>query len=97
MRYLVESYLPVAGADGRAEVEARARAAAEELAREGALLRHLNCIFVPEDEMCLLLYEAASSELAREASHRAGIECERVLEAVGGLEIGSHASKEGSP
>jgi hypothetical protein len=94
MKYLVESYLPVADAEGQAEVVARARAAADELAREGAPLRHLNCIFVPEDEMCLLLYEAASPELAREASHRAGIECERVLEAAGGLEVGSRAKED---
>jgi hypothetical protein len=97
MRYLVESYLPVAGAERRAEVEARARAGADELAREGVPLRHLNCIFVPEDEMCLLIYEAASPELVRDACHRAGIDCERVLEATGGPEVGSHASEEGAP
>jgi hypothetical protein len=94
MRFLVESYLPVPGAEGQAEVTARARAAADELAREGARLRHLDCIFVPEDEMCLLLYEADSPELAREASLRAGIECERVLEAAGGLEVGSRTKEE---
>jgi hypothetical protein len=94
MRFLVESYLPVAGAEGQAEVVARARAAADELATEGASLRHLECIFVPEDEMCLLLYEAESPELAREASRRAGIDCERVLEAAGGLEVGSRAKED---
>lgn len=94
MRYLAESYLPVAGAKRRAEVVGRARAAADELAREGVLVRHLECIFVPEDEMCLLLYEAASPELVLEASQRAGIECERVLEAAGGLEVGSRAKEE---
>jgi hypothetical protein len=94
MRFLVESYLPVAGAEGQAEVVARARAAADELAREGAPLRHLDCIFVPDDEMCLLLYEADSPELAREACRRAGIECERVLEATGGLEVGSRAKED---
>jgi hypothetical protein len=94
MRYLVESYLPVSGAESQAEVVARARAAAEELAREGAPLRHLDCIFVPEDEMCLVLYEADSPELARAASLRAGIECERVLEAAGGLEVDSHAKED---
>ena len=93
MRYLVESYLPVTGAEDQAEVVARARAAADELAREGASLRHLDCIFVPEDEMCLLLYEADSAELARAASRRAGIECERVLEAAGGVEVGSRAKE----
>jgi Protein of unknown function (DUF4242) len=97
MRYLAESYLPVADAEVQAEVEARVRAAADELAREGAPVSHLNCIFVPEDEMCLLLYEAASPELVREASHRAGVGCERVLEAAGGVEVGSPTSKEGSP
>jgi hypothetical protein len=97
MRYLVESYLPVADAERQAEVEARARAAADELAREGAPVRHLNCVFVPEDEMCLLLYDAASPEIVREASRRAGLECERVLEAAGRLEAGSPVSEEGSP
>ena len=95
MRYLVESYLPVAGAAGRAEVEARARAAAEELAREGAPLRYLDCLFVPADEMCLLFYEAASPQLVRDACLRAGINCERVLEATGGAEVGSQQSEEG--
>jgi hypothetical protein len=94
MRYLVESYLPLAGAERQTDVETRAREAAEELAQEGAPLRHLNCIFVPEDEMCLLLYEADSSELVREASHRAGIECERVLEAAGGVEARSRAKED---
>ena len=94
MRFLVESYLPVADAEGQAEVAARARAAADELAREGAPLRHVDCIFVPDDEMCLLLYEANSPELVREASLRAGIECERVLEASGGLEVGSRTKED---
>ncbi len=86
MRYLVESYLPVTSAEGQAEVEARARAAVDELAREGAPVRHLNSIFVPEDEMCLLMYEAESPELALEASARAGIAGGRVLEASGDLD-----------
>jgi hypothetical protein len=94
MRFLVESYLPVADAEGQAEVAARARAAADELAREGVPVRHVDCIFVPDDEMCLLLYEADSPDLAREASRRAGIECERVLEAAGGLEVGSRTKEE---
>jgi hypothetical protein len=81
MRFVIESYLPVAGADGHAAVAARVRAAADELAREGAELRHLECIFVPEDELLMVMYEAGSAELVREAGRRAGIACERVLEA----------------
>ena len=94
MRFLVESYLPVTAAEDQVEVAARARSSADELAREGARVRHVDCIFVPEDEMCLLLYEADSPELAREASRRAGIECERVLEAAGGLEVGLRTKEE---
>jgi hypothetical protein len=46
--------------------------------------------------MCLLMYEADSPELVREAGRRAGIECERVLEAAGGAEVGSRELQEGS-
>ena len=81
MRFVIESYLPVAGADSHTAVAARVRAAAAELAREGAQLRHLECIFVPEDELLMVMYEAGSAELVREAGRRAGIPCERVLEA----------------
>lgn len=81
MKFVIESYLPVAGADRHAAVAARVRAAAAELAREGAELRHLECIFVPEDELLMVMYEAGSAELVREAGRRAGIACERVLEA----------------
>lgn len=83
MRYLIESYLPALGADERAQVAARARAAADELARDGAVLRYVDAIFVPDDEMCLLVYEADSADLVREAARRAGVSCDRVLEAAG--------------
>jgi hypothetical protein len=93
MRYLVESYLPAHG-DGELErVAARSRAAADELAREGASLRYIEAILVPEDEMCLLVYEAESPELALEASARAGIAGGRVLEASGDLDSGQGGSR----
>jgi hypothetical protein len=94
MRYLVESYLPAPGDDEMGKVDARMRAAADELARAGAALRFVESIFVPEDEMCLLVYEADTPELVREASLRAGIACERVLEARGSEE--SSANTEGA-
>jgi hypothetical protein len=81
MRYLVESYLPAGEVDSVGRVDARARAAADDLRRGGAGLRFIESIFVPVDEMCLLVYEADSAELVEEASLRAGIPCERVLEA----------------
>ena len=79
---MVESYLPASRCDID-EVAVRARAAAEELAAEGASLRYVEAILVPEDEMCLLIYDAGSAALAREASRRAGIPFERVVETRG--------------
>jgi hypothetical protein len=81
MRYLVESYLPAHGV-GIEVIDERARAAAEELAGEGATVRLLRSILVPEDEMCVLHYDAASRELAAEAARRAGVISDRVVEAV---------------
>ena len=83
MRFLVELYAPFA--TDLPEIDRRVRAAAEELAAEGALLRHQLSLLVPEDEMCLLLYEAASAELALEASRRAGVVSERIVEAIEGI------------
>jgi Protein of unknown function (DUF4242) len=81
VRFLVESYLPAADV-AIEELDRRARDAAEELAGEGAAVRHLGSILVPEDEMCVLHYEAASRELASEAARRAGITSDRVVEAL---------------
>ncbi len=84
MRFMVESYLPASDRDLET-ISAEARAAADELTREGSPLRYVEVLLVPEDEMCLLVYEAGSAELVREASRRAGIVCERVLEATSDL------------
>jgi Protein of unknown function (DUF4242) len=81
--YLVESYVPVGGA-GIEEIDGRARAVAEQLSSEGAAVRHLRTILVPEDEMCVLHYEAPSRELAIEAAKRAGVISDRVVEMVEG-------------
>ena len=59
MLYLVESYLPADGI-GIEEIDARARAAAEQMTKEGSAVHHLRSILVPEDEMCVLHYDAPS-------------------------------------
>ena len=80
MHVRVELYL--ARSKDRSGVAARARAAAEELAREGAPVRHLRSTIVPDDEMCLLVFEAPNRELALEAMRRAELVSERVVEAI---------------
>jgi hypothetical protein len=82
--FLIELY--VSRTDGDAVVlgAERSRLAAEQLTREGTPVRYLRSIFVPEDETCFYLYEAASAEAVRRAASRAELSFERVIEAVAG-------------
>ena len=80
--YLIDAYLPRSRAGELSDLIARLRAAAEELTAEGTLVRYVRSSFVPTDELFLHLFEAESAEAAGEATRRAGIEPERVVEAV---------------
>ncbi len=80
--FLAELYMPTTGPGGTAEAAARARAAAEEVARDGDLLRFLRITFVPGDETCFVAYEAATSLAVAEAGRRAGLDFERIVPAV---------------
>lgn len=77
--FLVEAYTAAADVAG---LEARARAAAEELAQAGRAVRYVRSIFVPEDETCFHLFEAASVEAVREASDRARLSPQRIVETI---------------
>jgi hypothetical protein len=79
--FLVETYTPAM--INIVEVEARARRAAAQLAEAGTEVRYLRAIFVPEDETCFHLFEAASLDAVRAASERAGLSAQRIVEAVG--------------
>jgi hypothetical protein len=81
-QYLVELYLSGFGPDEFAHGVERARAAAEQLAREGTPIVYQRAFFVPEDETCFCLYEARSPEAVSEAAKRAGLRAERILEAI---------------
>lgn len=56
--------------------------AADELSREGRQVRLVQTVFVPEEETCLYLFEAQSSDVVTEAARRCGLRFERLLEAV---------------
>ena len=80
--YLVEVYLPRSRA---AEAEAagrRARAAAEELSGEGSPVSYVRTTFLPDDETCFHLFEAASAEAVEEVSRRAGLGHGRIVPAI---------------
>jgi hypothetical protein len=81
--FLLEVYM--SRADGATELDdgaGRAHRAAEELLGEGTPVRLLRAIFVPEDETCFYLYEAASADAVREAAERAVLPFERIAETV---------------
>ena len=80
--YLVEVYLPRSRADEARAAGRRARAAAEELSREGVPIRYVRTTFLPDDETCFHLFEAASAEVVQEASRRAALGRARIVAAV---------------
>jgi hypothetical protein len=80
--YLVEGYLPRSRSGDLSELIARLRTAAEALTAEGVQVRHVRSSFLPTDELLLHLIEAESAEAAGDASRRAGIAPERIVETV---------------
>ena len=80
--YLLELYL--SQTDERAAVERgkSARAAAEELSGQGTPVRYRCLIFVPDEETCFILFEAASVDAVRHAARLAALPCERVSTAI---------------
>jgi hypothetical protein len=79
--YLVELYV-ARGSRVPLEAARRARASANAMSRDGHPVRYLRSIFVPEDEICFLLLEAASPGLVGEAGRRAALDNYRIVEAI---------------
>ncbi len=80
--YLVEAYLPPFQADEARSAGRRARAAAEELSREGRAVRYVRTTFLPDDEMCFHVFEAASADVVEEVSRRAALGHARIVPAI---------------
>jgi len=82
--FLLEVYVSRTDPDAVTAGARNARRAADELRREGTQVRYLRSIFVPEDETCFYLYEAARAEHVGDAARRADIPFERISEAIDG-------------
>ncbi len=80
--YLVETYVPATQAHDARAAGQRARAAAQQLSREGAPVRYVRATLIPGDETCLHVFEAASEETVAEACRRAGLASARIVPAV---------------
>lgn len=84
-KYMVELYVP---RDDYAAVERgveQTRRAAELLTGHGTPVRYLRSIFVPEDETCFFLLEAADADSAQAAARATELPFERVATAVSEL------------
>src|SRR3954447_11286878 len=76
--YLVELYVAHGDhAAARHQAEC-AEIASADLTGEGRPVRCLQSIFVPEDETCLLLFEASSADLVVDTVRRAGLRHEHI-------------------
>ena len=80
--YLVEAYMPCSHAQEARAAARRVTAAAHELARSGADVRHVRTTFLPDDETCFHLVEAPSANAAEEVSRRAGLGRTRIVRAL---------------
>jgi hypothetical protein len=80
--YFAEAYLARPRASELPMHERRARSAAKQLAHEGIAVRFVRSIFVPADEICFYVFEAASADAVRAACERAALRFERLIEAV---------------
>ena len=76
--YLVELYVSREDRGSLERGAERARLAAAPLTSEGTPIRYVRSIFIPEDETCFFVYEAASADSVREAAQRARLPFERV-------------------
>jgi hypothetical protein len=80
--YLVEVFLPQARVREARATGRRARIAAEELSRAGVPIRYVRTTFLPEDETCFHLFEAATPGAVEEASRRAALGRVRIVPAI---------------
>jgi hypothetical protein len=80
-KYLVETSLPADAVGECSSREWRARSAAAELRRQGVRVRFDRVVRVPEDGLCLFVFEAASEREATRAAEIARLDPFRVVEA----------------
>ncbi len=98
IEFLAELYIPRTAADTIGRAIADVRRAAVELTAAGTSVRLVHSIFVPEDETCLVLFEAASIAAVRDAAQRAALSFEHIAQTCSDGSWGLHHTNEkGTP
>ena len=93
--HLVQLHRPQDGWGELQALAAQARSAAEQVNAEGAPVRFLRAIFVPDDEACFHLFKGTASAVA-EASSRSLIPFEQITESAHRPDAGFRDTEEGS-
>ena len=78
--FILETYVPRLSSSDLDDLAGRAKRAAA-----GTQVRHVRSYLVPEDEMCMHVFEAPSGAAVHEIAERAGLEIERIVQTVGEL------------
>jgi Protein of unknown function (DUF4242) len=79
--YMVERDLPGIQMEELADAQKRAIAVGKELTAEGHDVRYIRSTFVPGENKCMCLFEAANPDYVREANERAQIPFTRIVPA----------------
>lgn len=79
--YVVEQYAAHLSEEDFADLTASLRRATGVLASGGAEVAYVGGLFMPEDEVCFHVFRGASARVVRDASTKAGLAFQRVLEA----------------
>jgi len=80
-QYLVERRLPGFTTEQLMGAAGAAKRTTAEMTSEGKPVRYLRSTFIPGEDKCFCLFEAANPEVVREANVRAGLPLERIVEA----------------
>ena len=80
--FLVEGYLAAGTTERLLEFRNAAARASQEMAGAGVCVVYLSSVFLPDDQTCLGLFQAADRQHVSDACQRAGIPCDRITEAV---------------
>ena len=76
--FILETYVARLPAGGLEDLVARARGATG-----GTAVTHVRSYFVPEDDMCMHVFEGPSVAAVRAIAATAGLEPERIVQTVG--------------
>ena len=78
--FILETYVTRLSQDGLDALIAQARDATS-----GTRVSHIRSYFVPEDDMCMHVFDGPSAAAVQEIADRAGLETERIVQSVGEL------------